>query len=360
MLAFTGTTALAQTAPGSVQGDDLTALNKSLSNENTTSQGGRLLPAARVIASTDDTTGQITFSTHDESGTSPSTTDYAITISAPFSKKKQRADFLTVDGLPDQWSVGFTFSHSFLNFESIEQLPATRSRLIVKAGERCKVAPANRALSVAALDTKCDLMQSEASDYLDENDQRTLQAAESGIYAQLENRSFVLLNVNGTVGTQEYEYFDPATLAKQSQRKVSYEGGVWLGVLPKLKSRWFLVAGFDFKRNYNDADEATYCPASTGPAPVKCTAGAFGPPEAEIDTKLEGKIRYKFSDSIGLEVSAAYDFHDQSWGVEAPLYLISDKDNGLVGGLRTAYDSKKDDFQFGIFVGKTFDFLKIG
>ncbi len=339
--------------------ESIEQLDEQLTAPSTTSEGGRLRPAARIVGGSDDTSAQITFSTHSEGRSSPSTTDFAITLTAPLDEDTGRADFLTVDGLPSQWSVGLSLSISLVDFDGVNQRFAQRGKLLEKALQNCLRTEAKPTLTADQLAAKCDLMESQVGDYLDPAELQDLNAARGTVYDALERKSFSVINIAGAVGTQEFEYFDSTTLGKSAERKYSYSGSIWFGHLPSIKSKVFLIGGFEAKRSFSDATKATYCPTGSATPTVKCTTGPFGPPKEETDFKISGKVRYRFSGSAGLEVSTAYDFKDKSWGVEVPVYFIVDKEGGLTGGIRAAYDSKEKDVQFGIFIGQTFGFLKL-
>ena len=334
----------------------------SLSNPSTTSTGGQLQSDARLVATAGDTSAQLTLSSHAKAKDAKSSSDFSITFTAPLSSDTKRADFLTVDGLPGQWSVGFKFTQSLLNLnDDSATAPLKRrvSALLSKATQTCKTAATNQALTQTARDSKCSgLMASQTGDYLSPSELTELNAIYNNTYEVILDRPYTVFGLTGTIGTQKFSYFDASTLAEQSQRKFSYTAGAWVGYLPHLKSSLFFVASFEAKRDYTKAKAATYCPTGGTTPTVKCTTGPFGPPTEEIDTKVTGKVRYRGSaDSpFGVELAATYDIHDNSWGIEFPVYLILGKDNGLIGGVRAAYDSKKDDFEFGIFVGKRFDF----
>ena len=332
--------------------------------------GGRLRPAFRIVASSEDSEAQITFSTHDEGSDGFSQQAFAITLTAPISKKTKRADFLTEGGLPSQLSLGFSFSASLVNLNDIDWNNGKISDLMAKSEANCTAKFASRNLEPAKLAEECETgvpFRNRKDLHLDAADAKQLEAWFQDPIKVLKKRSFVSFNVAGSVGTEEFEFFDSSTLAADSKRTTNYAVGASVGFLPHLDSHVFFVAGFEAKRTYAEADEATYCPTGgTGPS-VKCTTGPFGPPEQEIDRKVTFTVRFAGKlplgggekSPFGIDVTTAYDFHDKTWGVEAPIYFLVDKDNGLTGGLRGAYDSKEDEFQFGVFIGKTFDFLKL-
>lgn len=352
-----------------INADDLANQNRALNVQSSESQGGRLLPSIKVLTGTDDSTAQLTFSTHSERASSFSSDDFALTFSAPISETKKRAEFLTQDGLPDQVSAGFTFTHSFVNLDGVRWKNGRIAALSLEAQQACLSSTKNADLSASARQEKCESMDSRqiGAAYLSEDKQAELLDLFNKPTDEVAKRTYTILTVSGNIGTQKFDYFDPLNLAAKSDRKTALSLGAWFGVLPQLKSPVFLVVGFEAKRNYTADDDATYCPASTGSAPVKCTTGAFAPPSEEIDYKLSGKVRFTTQighegskTPFGIEVSASYDLHDNTWGVQVPVYVFIDKDNGLTGGFRGAYDSKKDKFTASVFIGKTFDFLKIG
>lgn len=349
------------------EADDVQHWGRKVDAQLPGSQGGRLLPSVKILTGIEDTTAQITFSTHSEKSSSLSNDDFALTFSAPVSKKTKRADFLTQDGLPGKVSAGATFTHSFVNLTGIVWPSGSIAALTQEAYANCLASTDNPALSAKDRKALCDGMNTRqlGDKYLSKDKQEAMLQLFNQPTDAVARRSYTVLSVSGAIGTETFEYFDPATLASTSKRKTALSLGAWLGVLPQLKSPFFLIGGFEAKRSYTADKDATFCPAPSGPAPVKCTTGAFAPPAEEIDYKLSAKVRFttnlgRDGDKLplGAELSASYDLHDDTWGVELPVYVFIDKDNGLTGGLRGAYDSKNDKLELSIFIGKTFDFLK--
>ncbi|MEQ1498678.1 MAG: hypothetical protein ABL914_08435 [Novosphingobium sp.] len=376
-LVASATPALGQVLPLTAdQAEDLSVKqDRGLDSQSSTSDGGRLQSSARFLASTDDTSAQLTLSFHLESardangGTAIagqpefSNTDLSLTFSAPMSKKTKRAQFITVDGLPSQYSLGFKIDHSLINLAGGEWADARASELLTKAKTACRTASSTQALTADARESKCaGLTGQPARAFLEGSELVELDGLLNSPYDQIKKRSYTLIGVSGSIGVQKFDYFDTSTLASQSQTKSSFSGGISVTYLPHLDSATVFILSFQAKRDYSEADIETYCPTSTTLPAVKCTTGVFAPPQEELDYKVSGKIRISPTSHgdllpIGIEIAGAYDFHDRSWGVEVPIYLIPSKDGKLIGGLRAAYDSKKGDFQFGIFVGTPFTFL---
>lgn len=331
---------------------------------------GKLRPAFRIEASARGTDAKLTFSRQREGADGFSPRAFAVTLTAPISKDTERADFLTQSGLPGKLSLGFSFTASRVNLGGIDWNDEKIAGLMYKSDQNCKAANTKPDLDPDKLAEICETkvaFRNRKKLYLSEADKKQLESLYIAPVEVLKQRSLLSFNLAGTLGTEKFKFFDSITLAGQEQRKTGYSLGLSAGWLPHLHSSVFLIGGFEAKRSYTAAKSSTYCPTSgTGPT-VKCTVGSFGPPTLEIDRKLIGRIRFTGDVPLGkdektpfgIELSGAYDFHDKTWGLEMPVYVFVDKEKGLTGGLRGAYDSKEDDFQLGVFIGKTFNFLEL-
>lgn len=331
--------------------------------------GSQLNSAFRLIASTDETDATFTLSTQGEGKDGFTDYSFSVTATAPLDEDTGRAAFITDAGLPGQLSLGLNLTMSFVKTDDIDWHDDKIGALEIKSDQACKALPANVSLSEEKLSEACQLttpFRSREKKFLSTEDLATLGELYSGPINRLKSKSYFAVSLNGSIGTEKFEFFDPATLVSGEERKTSYSASVSFGYLPHLSSKVFLIGGFEAKRSYSAADEATYCPTGTG-APVKCETGPFGPPVKEIDYKLKGTMRVSFNlpfgpndgTPIGIDLSGAYDFHDDTWGLTLPVYFVLDKEGSLTGGIRAAYDSKKDDFQVGVFIGKSFGFLKL-
>lgn len=330
--------------------------------------GGQLSTAARLLVKSSDSEAELTLSTKGRGGKSMSNQSFAVTVTAPISKKSKRADFITDAGLPGKLSVSGSISISLVDLDDVNWHRGNIASLVMKSDQQCRLGLQGQNLTEDIIAEKCEEsvpFNNRRKFYLDRDDQALLDKYRAGNLDMLVSRPFWAFNLQGTVATEKFEYFDSGTLMASDERRTSYSFGASIGFLPRLDSHWFGAVGFESKKSHKAANEATYCPVG-GATPIKCTTGPFGPPQTEIDHKLRGTVRYAGSlrtspngaSPIGAELVAAYDFHDKTWGVQLPVYLFVDKDNSLTGGIRGAYDSKEDDFQFGIFIGKSFDFRK--
>lgn len=356
--------------PEQVQAIEEAQENRAFTSTSQTGDGlgGQLSTAARLIVKSADSEAELTLSTKGRGGKSMSNQSFSLTVTAPIAKKTKRADFITDAGLPGKLSVTGSISISLVDLDDAKWHRGNIAKLVMKSDQQCELSLQGQNLTEEKIAEKCESsipFNNRKKFHLSPEEQAMLDKYRAGNIDMLVSRPFWAFNLQGSVGTEKFEFYDSSTLASSSNRRTSYSFGASIGHLPRLDSHWFGAIGFETKKSHTAAKDATFCPVG-GPTPVKCATGPFGPPVTEIDHKLRGTVRYAGSlktskngtSPIGAELVAAYDFHDKTWGVELPVYLFVDKDKSLTGGVRGAYDSKEDDFQFGIFIGKSFDFRK--
>ena len=102
--------------------------------------------------------------------------------------------------------------------------------------------------------------------------------------------------------------------------------------------------------------------SGTGVTSVTCYTAAFGTPVRKTDAIAFGAVRYSgdvVGVPLGVELKVAYEPSEDRWGVALPVYFIKNKDGKLNGGAKIGWQSDKDDFSFGFFIGAAFDFLNM-
>lgn len=58
--------------------------------------------------------------------------------------------------------------------------------------------------------------------------------------------------------------------------------------------------------------------------------------------------------AIGISAMATYDALNDDFGIDVPVYLVSDGKSGLTGGIRFVYTTSDKEFIAGVFVGTAF------
>jgi len=166
-----------------------------------------------------------------------------------------------------------------------------------------------------------------------------------------------------SVGRNNFEFVDPATLAEDSERHIQWSGrGFYTWYPGGSKTAISLSAGYE--RAYEAADEETFCPANPNNIVIRCISARGAPPELNESLLLSLGVRHQVTHggrlrNVAIAPLVTYDVLDDVWGVDVPVYFIPDGDNGLTGGIRFGYRSDRDSkFSVGIFVGAAFNFLQ--
>lgn len=175
------------------------------------------------------------------------------------------------------------------------------------------------------------------------------------LYAGFFERDAKMLiwGLSGKVGAKEHKFLDPVTVAESEDDKTGYSVGAFLALEP-LRQKTLYTFAFNHERSYDDADSQILCPPGAG-GPVTCLEGAIGPPTRSTKNIVSVEARRRFG-SVAAAATISYDAKAQEFGVEAPIYFITDSKNGFVGGVRLGWTEKEDDFTAKLFVGKAFSF----
>jgi hypothetical protein len=166
--------------------------------------------------------------------------------------------------------------------------------------------------------------------------------------------------ISAEVGYNEFKYYGPLDLLERDIDFVPYDISAFWGVSPSNAATYFGV-GLNRKLQYKASDTLTKCPNPTSSDPTQCVTGAFAKPEKDKDNSIFGVARYRSKlglnqdNPIAVEFRTTYDFEDKVIGFAVPIYLLTNKDGQLRGGVRFKWDSDDSDLGAGIFVGTAFD-----
>lgn len=190
-------------------------------------------------------------------------------------------------------------------------------------------------------------------------------------------RSFAL---NGNIGYEQHDFYDPITLAGESTTKTPWQIG--------LKAGWLLWArtdsagkilkdtagnissgvsfniSFDYQQSYEDG--------TTGQTQTKCinlgatcVTGFIGAPTLAEKGLATADLRWidraltigTNTVPIGAELLVTYDPIQNEEAVQVPIFLAADKDRNLKGGIRYDWTSTSHISTVGVFVSAGFDIL---
>lgn len=164
--------------------------------------------------------------------------------------------------------------------------------------------------------------------------------------------------VTAKVGYDKFDFVDPITLTPDKRKKTSYAfGGFYTHYLKSSPAAVSVSA--EYEGAWKGADKVILCPVATGPNPVQCINKAPSPPtfDKSVLFKLNWRQRLWKGDSlsgVAIAPTVTYDALDNEFGVELPIYIIPNADDGLTGGVKIGYETENKDLTFGIFVGAAF------
>lgn len=157
-------------------------------------------------------------------------------------------------------------------------------------------------------------------------------------------------SVNGKVGTESFDYLNTTTLAKLSDDKTSWSVGASAAFQP-INSRALFVLGYRREAGWEAQNEVILCPAGGGV--LTCVKGAGGAPISKDKDVVSFEYRQRLDD-FAFSVNLAYDANDSVTGVEVPIYLASNDDGAMIGGIKLGWRSDDEDFTAVVFIGTPF------
>jgi len=154
-------------------------------------------------------------------------------------------------------------------------------------------------------------------------------------------------------GNQKVSYFDGATLAKTSDIKSPWSDGLFWNHITGGASTLYGLS-LDVGQAYKDQDSKILCPAGAGV--VTCINGPIGAPKLNHTQAVTLEVRHQFR-HVAIAPQISYDTKTKETKIDVPIYMITDGNNGLTGGVRFGWSSKDKDTVFGLFVTKAFTLL---
>jgi hypothetical protein len=159
-----------------------------------------------------------------------------------------------------------------------------------------------------------------------------------------------------SLGINEFLWTDPVTFGPQKSQEVDWS--VTANVAHYFPGFVF-SASASYQSAYEAAAEQQLCPPNAA-----CVTARAAAPTRNEHFVLSAGFRYRFVGGDGQLARLAiapqvnYDFEDDVWAVDVPIYFIPGPNGGLNGGVRLGYRSDRDnEFSVGLFIGTTFSLL---
>lgn len=165
------------------------------------------------------------------------------------------------------------------------------------------------------------------------------------------------LGLNASLSYNEFKFFDTVSReVEKDEGRLGFDASITAGLIYPKKGFSF-NGSVGFQRNYKDQDDFAVCPVdiSVGEQ-LDCPVNAFGTPKRDDSALVRGEFRYILGKKFAISPTVVYDVTDSDFRAELPIYLISNEDGGLSGGIRAGYDTEdENEFIFGVFVSSPFE-----
>jgi hypothetical protein len=354
--------------------------------------GGQVLPkntsAIQAAVNTDEKTATITGTFNLNPKTSEPENDYiSVTVQTPLAQGQNYTNTATLDGLTKSTAVSFKYVHKSGGFVSESQEDALRTEAAQDAcwavyTEAMREVPArSRSSAVPGRpQKKCNegfAQDAQAKRIAQDNaysatpdasdDQIALnKEIEKSIAKELADLNEILLpkpadlwvwSLSGKVGYEQHMYYDPTTLVKDTANKTPWQVGASIGFVPEKVNASFNLS-FNYQESFLDSDfgmTQTKC-INSG---ATCVNGFIGAPTLHDKALISGDIRWigklpGLDIPIGIDPGFTYDAIQDAEAVQFPIYLVSDANNQLTGGIRYDWTSTTHVSTVGLFVSTAF------
>ncbi len=319
----------------------------------------------------------------------------SLTISAPLDKETGRGSLFSESGVGNKFSAKFGLT--IVDFDFLPDVTEAEFEARAKFQQNCNInarslkgytdiqpGPRQQQLQQAFLSSTCvaptaakicttpELLK---LGLLDATEERALCDPQE----KADERDLWIFNLNGSIGYNEFSYLDPSDFSSQKTDRTSFAFSAGAGWHPG-EDQPFFAAGYQYKRDFEASKSKILCPASSPDDPFLCRQSAFAAPKRNVDHNIFGLVRSanifgpNDEDKPNLapivELRGKYDIKDKLFGVSLPIYLFLDKDKSFKGGVRVDWEERieeqedgseiiEDDFTFGVFIAKSFDFLGV-
>lgn len=162
-----------------------------------------------------------------------------------------------------------------------------------------------------------------------------------------------------SLGYNRFEVVDRPTTSIIRPERVGFDANGHVGYILPGASTMLLVEG-GFTRAYTAQDAVDVCGPPDPQGRATCVNGQDGLPTRKDTAYIGGSwrqilLRNKYGQPIlGMKPSVTYVREDKAWQFALPVYFQRSDTGGLDGGIKATYNTDKDKFSIGAFVGVPF------
>lgn len=271
---------------------------------------------------------------------------WAIRLSVPVGGSNDLTSGKTLDALADGPKA--TFTYSLFGFKSAAQnFNSPRFEAIMRdARLGCE-------RTATTEEAKADCRNAGPSqEFAEQHSSYDIQAIGRALFS-----SMWRIGVEGSVGLNRFEYFDP-TLAERDKTRPQYAAAVFGAIYPAGGLSAAIVKA-EYQRAHEAADETILCkPVVTNPA-ADCVKGSPVAPGRVERLNLSTEFRQVFpinkkGAAFAISPKGTIDALSGDYSVELPIYYIPTWDLPISPGASISYSSDKDKVSFGLFLKASF------
>lgn len=310
---------------------------------------GTMPTSVKLVAGTENKTASLTWSIP----VSP-LASLAFTASAPLSESDARTTIAQLSELANKGKAGMQLTWGRQRRPTVARAAQILTNLTA-ACTKARAATKNTAPGSGITETGCDL--------------NTLAGKDPSVRTYLNEyyRTTWFGTFKAEVGREKFEFVNATTFADAFKTTYPASGSLMFGALIA-PFNWFATAAVRLENGYKAADEQAVCAPPPADRSQACPVKVVGVPNSKRREVFEAEIR-KFLPTpskypVGVSAVFRRDWRQNETSLEAPIYLVKDKDGGLSGGVSVGYvwARKKEDggARFTLFVGQTFGLVPKG
>ncbi len=160
------------------------------------------------------------------------------------------------------------------------------------------------------------------------------------------------ISIAATSGYQDFNWYDPTSLAKTTTRKKPQS--LEFALSRVVTAGTLVTAAVRTEESYEATKSFTRCPAPTGTVPFNCVTGAIGEPTKKRADVLTLDVRTIVYKRMALGLTLNRDIKNKTTGIELPLYVLSSSAGDLTGGIKLGWTTDDHKVSAGLFIGQPF------
>jgi len=324
-----------------------------------------------VEGATDERTGTVSVGWKDGKG------NFLLSAVGPLDSKST-ASPISIEGLPADASIEFSFSRFEFGFSRPDEIDALHDMCTRVRLETCERTPALCPRDRAEWTQPCkepsvpsDCANLCCEDFRDSPRERARCHPEKPAICGMKVCDYAnlpavyrpvaraLLHLDDRIwfwggslkaGRTTFDYLDEGSLVSQSVNKTSWSASGRAGVYSSYFG--FLIGSYRYQKDFTPAGDAqTVCQPLAGTNATTCADAVIGAPAEKTRSVLTFEVRRFFANGAALAPSFQRDLKNKVSAFVLPVYFIKNDKGAPIGGVRFGWRSDTDAVTVSVFIG---------